>query len=62
MRQYSLTLDEGSIPCPMAEGNPLTKYGQRWESLCPNMVWVITQGLLRVTATKQFANGLQPLD
>ena len=36
-KQYSLTLDGGNIPCPMAGGNPLTKYGQRWESLCPNM-------------------------
>ena len=62
MRQYSLTLDEGSIPCPLVGGNPLTKYGQRWESLCPNKVWMITKGLLRVTATKQRANGLWPLD
>ena len=34
-RQYSLTLDEGNIPCPLIGGIPLTKYGQRWEIPLP---------------------------
>ena len=51
-RQYSLTIGQWGIPCP---------YMSRWEFPCPNKEWMITKWLLRVTATKQRANGLNPL-